>query len=80
MEPALGYTRSELIWYIIMAEFITYSVSKGYKTISDKVKDGTIANMLIKPINFCYYFLHTELKNLVNLNKFYFCSIIYLLD
>lgn len=50
-----------------MAEFITCSVSKGYKTISDKVKDGTIANMLIKPINFCYYFLAEESANLLKI-------------
>lgn len=62
-----GYTRSELIWYIIMAEFITYSVSKGYKIISDKVKDGTIANMFLKPINFCFYFLAEESANILKI-------------
>lgn len=67
MELLYGYTRSELIWYIIMAEFITYSASRGYKIISDKVKDGTIANMLLKPINFCYYFLAEESANILKI-------------
>ena len=67
MEVQFGYSRSELIWYIIMAEFITYSVSRGYKNISDKVKDGTIVNMFLKPINFCYYFLAEESANLLKI-------------
>lgn len=67
MEVLFGYTRSELIWYIIMAEFITYSVSRGYKNISEKVKDGTIVNMLLKPINFCYYFLAEESSNILKI-------------
>ena len=31
-----GYTREELIWYIIIAEFITYSAFKIYKKIGDR--------------------------------------------
>lgn len=52
-----GYDRNELIWYVIIAEFITYSASRFYKKISDMVKDGTIANLLIKPINVLTYIL-----------------------
>lgn len=52
-----GYTKNELIWYIIIAEFITYSVITFYKKISDMVKDGTVANLLIKPINFLAYII-----------------------
>lgn len=63
----VGYSRSELIWYIIMTEFITYSVSKSFTKISDKVKDGTIANMLLKPINFCTYFLVEESSNILKI-------------
>lgn len=50
-----GYDRPALIWYIIIAEFITYGASRFYKKISDMVKDGTIANLLIKPMNFLTY-------------------------
>ena len=64
-----------------MAEFITYSISKGYKKISDKVKDGTIANMLTKPVNFSIYFLAEEsaniLKVLVNIIPLVILGILY---
>lgn len=50
-----GYTREELIWYIIIAEFITYSTFKSYKKIGEMVKNGTIANMLIRPVDFVNY-------------------------
>lgn len=50
-----GYDRPTLIWYIIVAEFITYGASRFYKKVSDMVKDGTIANLLIKPMNFLVY-------------------------
>lgn len=56
-----GYTKSELIWYIIIAEFITYSSFKTYKKIGEMVKDGTISNMLIKPVDFVNY---TIMENL----------------
>lgn len=50
-----GYDRPTLIWYIVISEFITYAASRFYKKISDMVKDGTIANLLIKPMNFLTY-------------------------
>ena len=50
-----GYDSPTLIWYIVIAEFITYGASRFYKKISDMVKDGTIANLLIKPMNFLVY-------------------------
>lgn len=50
-----GYDRPTLIWYIVISEFITYGASRFYKKISDMVKDGTIANLLIKPMNFLMY-------------------------
>ncbi len=64
---AAGYTRQELIWYIIMAEFVTYSISQGYKKVSEKVKDGTIANLLVKPIHYPLYFMAEESANLVKI-------------
>ena len=53
----VGFTKSELIWYIIIAECILYSVDKKYDKIADMVKQGDIANMLIKPIDTITYFL-----------------------
>ena len=58
----VGYTREELIWYIIIAEFITYSTFKVYRKIGDMVKSGTIANMLIRPVDFVNYTIAENLS------------------
>ena len=63
----LGYSKAELIWYIVVTEFLTYSVSSLYKTISAMVRDGTIANMLIKPINCIGYFLCEQSSDLIRI-------------
>lgn len=60
-----GYTKSELIWYIIIAEFITYTSEKKYKQIADMVKQGDIANMLIKPVDIINYFLVEEISLII---------------
>lgn len=52
-----GYTKTELIWYIIIAEFITYTKESKHKQIASMVKQGDIANMLIKPIDMIHYFI-----------------------
>lgn len=51
----VGYSKSELIWYIIIAECVTYSSLKSYKKIGDMVKQGDIANMLLKPVDIVNY-------------------------
>ena len=53
----VGYTKSELIWYIIIAECILYSGDKKFNQIADMVKQGDIANMLIKPVDTVNYFI-----------------------
>ena len=66
----VGLTKSQLIWYITITEFITYSVNRTYNKISDMVKNGEIANILIKPIDYIYYRLMEDfsviIKVLVN--------------
>lgn len=62
----LGYTKPELIWYIIIGEFITYTTSHNYRKISDMVKSGDIANLLTKPIDFVKYIFAEEASCLVN--------------
>ncbi len=65
-----GYTKAELIWYIIIAEFITYTKESKYKQISSMVKQGDIANMLIKPVDMIHYFIAEEaaliIKGVIN--------------
>ncbi|MDO4282004.1 MAG: ABC-2 family transporter protein [Clostridia bacterium] len=64
----LGYSRPELIWYIIMGEFLMYVVGgKNYKKISDMIKNGDVANMLTKPISFLKYTLAEEMTCIINL-------------
>ena len=54
-KTAAGFTKTQLIWYITITEFITYSSIRSYNKISDMVKNGDIANILIKPIDFIKY-------------------------
>ena len=56
-KDVVGYSKSELIWYIIVAECITYSSFKSYKKIGEMVKQGDIANMLLKPVDIVNYLL-----------------------
>lgn len=63
----IGYTRQELMWYIIIAEMVTYSVRTIYKRIGDMVKDGQLATMLIRPIGFIKYIFAEESSSIINL-------------
>ena len=63
----IGYTKEELIWYIIVAEFIIYSFETTYKKIATMVKQGDIASMLIKPIDVITYFSVEASANIVRI-------------
>ena len=54
-KTAAGFTKTQLIWYITIAEFIVYSSIRSYTQISEMVKNGDIANILIKPVDFIKY-------------------------
>ncbi len=62
-----GYDRKALIWYIVISEFITYAASRFYKKISDMVKDGSIANLLIKPMNFLIYVFFEQSADIIKI-------------
>ena len=47
-----GYTKQELIWYVIMAEAIMYSFHHYYKKVATKVEMGDFAYDMTKPFNF----------------------------
>lgn len=47
-----GYTRRELIWYVIMAEAIMYSFHHYYRKVANKVEMGDFAYDMTKPFNF----------------------------
>jgi ABC-2 type transport system permease protein len=61
----LGYSKSELIWYVIIGELIIYTLTHNYKKISLMIKNGDIANMLTKPLNFTLYLLADEMTSIV---------------
>ncbi len=61
-ENIAGYTKPQLIWYIIIGEFIMYSCDKKYNYIAEQVKSGQIANMLIRPIDFIKYTIAENLS------------------
>lgn len=57
-KEVVGLNKNQLIWYIIITEFITYSFNRTYKNVSDMVKNGDIANLLTKPVDYiCYKFM-----------------------
>ena len=62
-----GYSKQELIWYLIMGEFILYSCRNLYRRIADMVKNGDIANMLIRPVNFVLYIAFEEFSNILQI-------------
>lgn len=47
-----GYSRQELIWYVIMAEAIMYSFHHYYRKVANKVEMGDFAYDMTKPFNF----------------------------
>lgn len=62
-----GFTKNQLIWYITITELVTLSVNRSYHKISDMVKNGDIANLLIKPIDFIKYQFMEDLSAIVTL-------------
>ncbi|HSJ88754.1 MAG TPA: hypothetical protein VK909_16190, partial [Anaerolineales bacterium] len=50
-----GMTLYSTMWYLMMAETIELSRSNLARTISDNVKDGSIAYILNKPYSFILY-------------------------
>lgn len=52
-----GLSLQQTLWYLMMTESIQLSKSRLSRTISDAVKDGSIAYLLNKPYNFLTYLL-----------------------
>ena len=55
MDVINGMTLYSTMWYLMMAETIELSRPRLANTISDNVKDGSIAYILNKPYNFLLY-------------------------
>lgn len=50
-----GLSLEQTLWYLLMTEAIYMSKPRMARTISDAVKDGSIAYLLNKPYNFLLY-------------------------
>lgn len=63
-----GYGKAQLIWYVIIGEFIAYSIGKkNYIKVSEMIKNGEVANILTKPLSFMKYVLANEATSIVNI-------------
>ncbi len=63
-----GYGKAQLIWYVIIGEFIAYSIGKkNYIKVSEMIKNGDVANILTKPLSFMKYVLANEATSIVNI-------------
>jgi ABC-2 type transport system permease protein len=60
-----GLSLQDTIWYFLAAEMIMVSSPRVYRTISDAVKDGSIAYLLNKPYDFILYHASVGLGDLV---------------
>ena len=60
-----GMTLYSTMWYLMMAETIELSRPRLANTISENVKDGSIAYILNKPYNFLLYQFSTSLGETV---------------
>lgn len=47
-----GYTKQELVWYVIIGETIMYSFNYYYRKVAYKVEMGDFAYDMTKPFNF----------------------------
>ena len=50
-----GLTLADTMWYLMMAEAVMLSKHELSETISEQIKDGSVAYLLNKPINFILY-------------------------
>ena len=50
-----GLTLADTMWYLMMAEAVMLSKRELSETISEQVKDGSVAYLLNKPFNFILY-------------------------
>ncbi len=51
-----GYTHTQMVWYLIMTEFITFSNGSGvFTAMSEEVKSGAVAYQLGRPVHFVFF-------------------------
>lgn len=50
-----GFSRQQLVWYLMVTETIMLSNARIERRIEDDVKSGTVAYILIRPLHFVWY-------------------------
>jgi len=60
-----GLTLADTMWYLMMAEAVMLSKHELSETMSEQVKDGSVAYLLNKPYNFILYHFATGLGDSV---------------
>jgi ABC-2 type transport system permease protein len=61
-----GFTLTQTIWYLIIAELMTFTCGGGvYRALNDEVKTGSIAYLLGRPTHFIAYQLANEIGNML---------------
>lgn len=59
-----GYTYTQIVWYLIMTEFITFACTSSiYNTMNDDVKSGAIVYQLGRPIHYVFFQFANSLAN-----------------
>jgi ABC-2 type transport system permease protein len=61
-----GYTYVQIVWYLVMTEFITFSCSTSiYSSMNDDVKTGSIAYQLGRPVHYVFYHFANSMGQIV---------------
>lgn len=64
-----GYSIIETMWYVIIADIVGFAALRNIaRTLSEDVKDGSIAYKLVKPYNYIFYLISITLgKKIITL-------------
>jgi len=57
-----GYNYTQIVWYLIMTEFITFACSSNiYRNMNEDIKSGAIAYLIGRPVHYITYQLANSL-------------------
>ncbi len=59
-----GFSKKDLVWYVIFAEVFMYSFHYAYRLIAKDIQNGNIAYSLCKPYNFMLRIISEQLSTL----------------
>jgi len=67
-----GYTYIQIVWYLIMTEFVTFACSSNiYSSMNDDIKSGSVAYLIGRPTHYVFYQFSNSLGQIA-LNFFSF--------